>query len=103
VTAIVVMMMVVVVMVVVVVVVIVVAAVVVMMMVGMFHRHRFGGRHGLGRNGEGRQRERGSQDSGGKKRLQHGLSFRVWSLPEREGRGGYCRNLFIPASRPVFP
>jgi hypothetical protein len=78
------------------------AVVVMMMVVGMFHRHGFGGR-GLRRNGEGRQGERGSQDGRGKKHFQHWGSFRESFLPAREGRGRSVFNLFIPASRPVFP
>ena len=79
---------------------IVVAVVVMMMVVGMFHRHGFGG---LGRSGEGRQGERGSQDGGGKKRFQHRVSFRSSFLPVREACDRFFFNLFIPVSGPVFP
>jgi hypothetical protein len=80
-----------------------IAIVVMMVMMGVFHRHGFAAGHGLGRNGEGREGKRGSQDGRGKNRLQHWGSFRESLLPARECRGRSVCNLFIPASMPVFP
>ncbi|MGO8739699.1 hypothetical protein [Rhodoblastus sp.] len=73
---------------VVVVVVMIMVAITVMMMVVMLHRHRLGRRRGLGRSGERRKSERGRQNGGGKKCLQHWVSFRGSFRPAREERSG---------------